>query len=154
MVRPSSPRVVPLVLAVLLTLVVGPAWGLAPELPRVLVDTTRVPPTGMTIPVFAGGNLQAALDAAHPGDVITLERGAMFAGPFTLPNKTGLGWITLRTSAPDSSTPQPDTLPSSGTRVGPSYAPVMPKILGDSAGNPAVKSAPGACATASPPRIR
>ena len=144
MVRPSSPRLVPFVLAVLLTLVVGPAWGLAPELPRVLVDTTLIPPTGMTIPVFAGGNLQAALDAAHPGDVITLERGAMFAGPFTLPNKTGPGWITLRTSAPDSSTPQPDTLPSSGTRVGPSDAPVMPKILGNPAGNPALKTAPGA----------
>src|SRR5438093_11166474 len=101
MVRPSSPRLVPFVLAVLLTLVVGPAWGLAPELPRVLVDTTLIPPTGMTIPVFAGGNLQAALDAAHPGDVITLERGAMFAGPFTLPNKTGLGRLSPTAAHPN-----------------------------------------------------
>ena len=112
MIRPSSPaprrapHVVLWVLAVLFTLVVGQAWAVAPELPRVFLDTTVVPPTGTTITVSAGGDLQAALNAAQPGDVITLQAGATFTGPFTLPNKAGTGWITVRTSAPDSSLPR------------------------------------------------
>ena len=69
--------VVPGLLA-LLTLLVGPAWGLSPELPRVFLDTTLVPPTGKTIAVAGGGDVQAALNVAQPGDVITLEAGATF----------------------------------------------------------------------------
>src|SRR5205809_492696 len=144
MIRPSSPaprrapRVVLWVLAVLFTLVVGPAWAVAPELPRVFLDTTLVPPTGTTIAVSSGGDLQAALNAAQPGDVITLQAGATFTGPFTLPNKAGTGWITVRTSAPDSSLPAP------GTRVTPSYAAVMPKIVAGSNVGPAIQAASGA----------
>ena len=144
MIRPSSPaprrapRVVLWVLAVLFTLVVGPAWAVAPELPRVFLDTTLVPPTGTTIAVSSGGDLQAALNAAQPGDVITLQAGATFTGPFTLPNKAGTGWITVRTSAPDSSLPAP------GTRVNPSYAAVMPKIVAGSNVGPAIQAASGA----------
>ena len=78
MIRPSllvprrAARVVPWVLAVVFTLVVGQAWAVAPEPPRVFLDTTLVAPTGTTITVSAGGDLQAALNAAQPGDVITL----------------------------------------------------------------------------------
>src|SRR5215510_3890325 len=72
---------------VLFTLVVGQAWATAPELPRVFLDTTLVPPTGATITVASGGDFQAALNAAQPGDVITLQAGATFTGPFTLPDK-------------------------------------------------------------------
>src|SRR5215510_6188375 len=39
---------------------------------QAVVDTTYVPATGQTITVGAGGNFQAALDKAQPGDVITL----------------------------------------------------------------------------------
>ena len=35
---------------------------------------------GATLTVNAGGNLQAALNAAQPGDVILLEAGATFSG--------------------------------------------------------------------------
>src|SRR5207247_1341652 len=70
-----------------------------PERPRVILDTTYVPPTGRTLAVPAGGDLQAALNAAVGGDVITLQAGATFSGPFTLPNKSGTGWIIVRTSA-------------------------------------------------------
>ena len=42
-----------------------------------------------TIVVRAGENLQSALNAAQPGDVITLEAGATFTGNFVLPVKTG-----------------------------------------------------------------
>src|SRR5262249_47387830 len=49
-----------------------------PEGPRVTVDTTLIPPTGRTVTLGAGGDLQAAIDAAHPGDVIILAAGAVF----------------------------------------------------------------------------
>ncbi|HET9528885.1 MAG TPA: hypothetical protein VFQ92_00925, partial [Blastocatellia bacterium] len=108
-----------------------------PELPRVLLDTTYVPPTGMTITVQSGGNLQAALDSARLGDIILLQAGARFTGNFTLPNKSGSGWITIRTSAPDSA------LPRAGTRVTPAYASVMPKIITPNSSD-ALKTASGA----------
>lgn len=107
-----------------------------PELPRLSVDTNPVPPSGQTLSVPSGGNFQAALDAAKPGDVITLEAGATFSGPFRLPNKPGSGWIVVRTSAPDSS------LPPTGTRVNPSYAGVMPKLV--AASGSVITTAPGA----------
>src|SRR5436309_7074929 len=95
-----------------------------PERPRVILDTTYVPPTGRTLAVPAGGDLQAALNAAVGGDVITLQAGATFSGPFTLPNKSGTGWIIVRTSAADS------TLPPPGTRITGAYAgPALPKIV-------------------------
>src|SRR5438445_5820152 len=94
-----------------------------PALPSVFLDTTYTPPTGAIIQVPAGGDFQAALNAAQPGDTIMLAAGATFTGPFTLPNKPGAGWIVVRTSAPDSALPLP------GHRIGPSYAPVMPKLV-------------------------
>src|SRR3989449_1257556 len=129
-----------------LMILLGAALGLcvvaveaaSPERPRATVNTDDVRPIGRTIAVPAGGDFQAALNAAQPGDVITLEAGATFTGPFTLPNKAGTGWITVRTSAPDSSLPAP------GTRVNPSYAAVMPKIVAGSNVGPAIQAASGA----------
>src|SRR5262249_7992727 len=95
----------------------------APERPRQSVDTTAAPSSGRTIALAAGENLQAALDKAQLGDTITLEAGAVFTGPFRLPKKSGDGWIVIRTSAPDG------RLPAPGTRVDPSHAPVMPKLV-------------------------
>jgi hypothetical protein len=109
-----------------------------PEPPRAVLDTTPVPPTGATIAVAAGEDLQAALDAARPGDVITVQAGATFTGPFTLPSKTGGGWITVRTSAPD------DALPPAGTRVSPSHAAVMPTLTAAPGAGAALRTAPGA----------
>ena len=130
--------VVPGLLALLLMLLVGPAWALSPELPRVFLDTTLLPSTGKTIAVAAGGDVQAALDTARAGDVITLEAGATFTGPFTLPNKRGRRWITVRTSADDSSLPPP------GTRVTPSHAAAMPKIVAGAISGHAIVAASGA----------
>src|SRR5260221_7309151 len=87
-----------------------------PAPPQTFLDTTPVAPTGTTLAVAAGQDFQAALNAAQPGDQITLQAGAVFTGPFTLPAKSGSGWITIRTSAPDSS------LPPYGTRITPAYA--------------------------------
>ena len=130
--------IVPGLLALLLTLLIRPAWGNRPELPRVFVDTRLVPPTGKTIAVAASGDVQAALDTARPGDVITLQAGATFTGPFTLPQKKGKRWITVRTSAPDSSLPPP------GTRVTPSHAAAMPKIVAGASAGHAIVAASGA----------
>src|SRR5262245_17705122 len=49
-----------------------------PELPRVYLNTNYTPTTGRVVAVNAGGDLQAALDKAKPGDVIELQAGAAF----------------------------------------------------------------------------
>ncbi len=91
--------------------------------------------------VAAGGDLQAALNAAQPGDTIVIEAGASFIGPFTLPNKLGTNtdadWITIRTSAPDSSLPV-------DKRVTPAQAALMPKLLSPGRAEAALQTAPGA----------
>jgi hypothetical protein len=63
--------------------------------------------------VSAGQDLQAAIDAAKPGDVILLEKGAHFTGNFVLrAHPAGSeAFITIRTDAPD--------LPKAGVRTGP-----------------------------------
>jgi hypothetical protein len=105
-----------------------------PEAPRQRVDTEVPRVTGKTLAVGKDGDFQAALDAARPGDVIVLEAGAVYAGPFTLPAKTGPGWIVIRSNAKG--------LPAPGTRVDPSHARLMPKLVARSA--PALSTAPGA----------
>jgi hypothetical protein len=102
------------------------ACSLPPEglgkaaLPAEQVDVTWIAPTGQTHQVAAGGDLQAAIDAAQPGDEIVLEAGAVFSGPFKLPNKSGDGWILIRSSALSE-------LPE-GVRVSPSDAAKMAVI--------------------------
>ena len=52
----------------------------APELPRIFLDTMYRAPTGQTIAVNVGGDLQSALNQAQPGDVILLQAGATYHG--------------------------------------------------------------------------
>lgn len=80
--------------------------------------------------VHSGDNLQTALNNASPGDVLVLDAGASFTGPFTLPNK-GSGvtqYITITSSALAS-------LPGQTRRVSPSDASNMPKILAPNSDN-------------------
>jgi len=133
------PSFVMLINAVLVSLVLGQPHVQArfPAPPQVLLDTSYKSPSGRTIAVGAGGDLQAALHLAQPGDVIALAPGAMFLGNFTLPKKGGAGWIIVRSAAPD------EKLPAPGTRVTPAFGPVMPKIVSPDS-NPAVQTAAGA----------
>jgi hypothetical protein len=115
----------------------APGQPVPPAPPRVFLDTSYVAPSGRTIAVAKGGNLQAALNAAQPGDVVSLEPGAVFSGNFSLPKKASAGWVVVRSGAPD------DKLPAPGTRVTPASAPVMPKLMSPNS-NPAVYTEPGA----------
>jgi len=93
-----------------------------PERPRRSVDTRIAEPAGRTIHVKADESLQTALDEARPGDVIELEAGALYRGPFRLPRKEGAGWIHIRPSVP------PPPL-SPGQHVWPADAARMPKLV-------------------------
>ena len=90
-----------------------------------------------TVTVAAGGNLQAALNAAAPGDVILLAEGAEFVGNFVLPLKAGQGFITVRSSAADV------LLPPDGVRVGPQHAPLLARLRSPNT-SPALRTAAGA----------
>jgi hypothetical protein len=71
-----------------------------------------------TIQVPAGGDLQAALNAAKPGDEIVVAAGATFSGQFWLPAKAAGAVITIRSSA---------VLPD--RRITPADAALMPRLV-------------------------
>jgi hypothetical protein len=89
--------------------------------------TLRVCATGC-----AYSALQAAIDAAVPGDTIMLRAGETFVGPFVLRAKpASTAWITIRSDAADAS------LPAAGVRLVPSGRPsantdrsLLPRLLG------------------------
>jgi hypothetical protein len=88
-----------------------------------------------TIQVRAGDNLQAAINAAQPGDTLLLAPGATFSGNFILPVKSGSEFITIRT-APGGA------LPPDGLRINPAYAPLLARIQSPNNGA-AIATAPG-----------
>jgi len=61
-------------------------------------------------------DLQAAINAARPGDEIRLAAGATFSGNFILPVTSGTSTITIRTDLPD------DAVPTARQRVTPQPA--------------------------------
>ncbi len=93
-----------------------------PVWPQAYVDTKYSLPTGKTIAVNAGGNLQTAIDQANSGDVIELQAGATFSGNFILRKKSGSRWIYIRTS-------NEGKLSSPGSRVSPSETANMARVL-------------------------
>lgn len=112
-----------IVAAIAVCAVSAPAFAAALPIAPKTFDTTYSPPSGSTIKVPAGGDLQAALNNAQLGDTIVLQAGATYTGPFTLPDKTtGSGWIYVVSSNYSS-------LPAPGTRVSPTDAANMPKIV-------------------------
>lgn len=116
--------------------------GAAAELPHTYLNTSAATPTGATISVPAGGDLQAALDQAVPGDVIVLQAGASYRGNFTLPKKSGASndpssssVITIRTSSIGSL--------AAGRRVSPADAPAMARIVATANGVEPIGTAAG-----------
>lgn len=110
----------------------GATAGSQPERPRGRVELPPESP-GRVVHVKAGGDLQAALDAAAPGDRITLDAGATYKGPFRLLRKTGDGWIVITSAG---------QLPPRGRRVTPQDASRMPRIVSE--GNAVFEAMPGA----------
>lgn len=108
-----------------------------PELPRTYLNTDVSPSDGRVIAVAKGGDLQAALNQAQPGDAITLPAGAVFKGNFVLPKKSGTKWIVIRTSTAETS------FPAAGTRIGPKDSGAMPKLVSPNS-DPVIKTAVGA----------
>jgi hypothetical protein len=112
----------------------GSPTYVAPALPSAFVQTSYPALTGVSRIVNAGGNLQAALDAAQPGDEVVLANGATFTGNFVLPAKSGAGWIVVRSA----------TVPSSaGVRVSPTSAASVARIVSPNSGA-AIRTADGA----------
>ncbi len=91
--------------------------------------------TGVSRLVNAGGDLQATLDAAQPGDEVVLASGATFTGNFILPVKgSGTGWIVVRAA----------NIPTaSGVRVNPSLMTGSAKVISPNSAS-AIETAPGA----------
>ncbi len=102
-----------------------------------VVSQASITVVGKQIIVNEGGDFQAALDRAKPGDTIILQAGAKFVGAFILPNKRGSEVITIQSS-------EMDKLPKDGMRVSLKDAVFMPKILSSGKGDSAVRTAPNA----------
>ena len=81
-------------------------------------------------------DLQRALDRAQPGDVLLLDPKEIYTGPFTLPKKSGDEFITIQTASVAD-------LPE-GKRVGPAQTKLFAKLQSATAGEPVIKTAPGA----------
>ena len=80
-------------------------------------------------------DLQAAIDAAQPGDTIVAQAGATFTGGFLLPVKSGTGEIVIRSS-------RLSELPE-GERVNPSQSALFAKLQTTKTA-PVIRTAPGA----------
>lgn len=100
-----------------------PTGEVVAELPRVTLSTTMQATTGKVISVPAGGDLQAALNAAQPCDAIELANGATYTGNFILPVKSGACTIVIR---PANLT----VLPPEGSRLNPVTAGRLPRLVG------------------------
>ena len=128
-IRPHIYEIVSVLVAVAL-LCAGVSTQAAPRAAHAKAATPK------TVTVPAGGDLQAAIDRAAPGDVLMLAPGATYTGPITLPKKAGDAWITIKTAAPEAE------FPPAGQRVTPENAKQMPKIV--AANGSAIVAAPGA----------
>lgn len=104
------------------------------QAPAELAPSTLQSASARAITIPTGVDLQTYLNNAQPGDTLILPAGAVFTGNFTLPNKIGSEWITITSS-------RIADLPA-GTRVKPSQASLMPKIVSPN-GAAALDAAPG-----------
>lgn len=134
--RAPAPASLGAALLLLVAPVQAASAGPAPvSLPSASVDLSDPAAPRRTVPVTAGGDLQAAIDAAQPGDDIVLAPGATFSGSFTLPRRAAAdGWVTIRSGG---------TLPPRGTRATAADAREMARVQARGTA-PALRTAPGA----------
>lgn len=105
--------------------------------PLTCVDVDCGPSMGATVALPAGADLQAAIDAASPGDVLVLDAGASYVGNFVLSEKNGDACITIRTSTTDADLPV-------DVRVTPGDAPKLARVVSPGNGLPAIRTSPRA----------
>lgn len=106
-----------------------------PELPREYLSTGMPTLAGRSIRVPAGSSLQAAVDAAQPGDELVLDAGATYTGTLVLRRKTGTNWITIRSNG---------SLPAEGTRITPADAPQLARLVATRSTEQVIKTEAGA----------
>src|SRR4051812_15309614 len=94
--------------------------------------------TGVTVKVAAGGNLQAAIDAAVPGTTILVAPGT-FTGNVILRKKATAGIITVRTDGLDDA-----KLPPKVRVNGPALSAQLAKLKPRDPLVPVITSEPGA----------
>lgn len=119
----------------------------------VALSTLATQASAATLTVCASGcnfsDLQAAIDAAAPGDTIRLRAGETFVGPFVLRAKpSSTAFIEIRSDAADS------VLPPAGVRLVPSGKPgantsrsLLPRLVGRGSNyrtTPVIGTEPGA----------
>jgi hypothetical protein len=118
----------------------GTVLATAPALPQSVPGTSVGSPVRV-VRVAAGGDLQAALNGAQPGDEIRLASGATWTGNYVIPATTSCSvssWITLRSDVADTQ------LPAAGTRITPSSSSVLAKIVTTN-GDAALRTAGPTC---------
>lgn len=125
-----------LLLSLFTSLLSNASAAIYPTLPQIYIETTYDPPVGGQLySVSTSAAFQAALNTANLGDIIELQAGTTFTGPFTLPNKTtGTGWIYIRSS-------NHAALPAPCHRVSPADAANMPKLVVISGNGGAINTA-------------
>jgi len=107
-----------------------------PERPRVRFEVPKLTAVGHVIHVGQTDSLQKALEAARPGDTVSVAAGASLEGPFRLPRKRdGDDWIVIQSSAIND-------LPAPGSRVDPSHAARMATLVART--GPVISADPGA----------
>ncbi len=89
-----------------------------------------------TIVVPAGGDLNAAINASQLGDTIVLQAGATYNGLFTLPNKSGSGYLTIQSSRVSEL--------AEGVRVTPDQSSFLARMVSHGGGDAVVNTATGA----------
>src|SRR5215475_7039144 len=103
-----------------------------PALLILLISASTSLATTLVVP--SGGDLQAAINSANPGDTIILDAGAIYRGPFTLPKKTGDSYITIQSSKATEIT----------GRVTPSQSALLARLRSNLVAEPVIKTATGA----------
>jgi len=84
-----------------------------------------------TLVVPSGGDLQAAINQAQPGDLILLDPGAAYVGNFILPVKSGTGFISIQ---PAGQLPVGRITPASGSGLAKLQAPNSDAVIKASPG--------------------